>query len=144
MPGGSHEGHPCKFGWFDVRRIPWGTSQESPGTSLQAGVTWCLDAKPIERHRSVLQRSTVAIKSAVEAWDVLYCSKPVAKCALQVSKWLVAQCGFTVSVVCYQKVVVNRPSLLTMYILFIQGSRAASRDEVCVVVEIQHLDHNWS
>ena len=48
MSGGFHEGHPrtvlghpCKLGWLDVRRIPWGTSQDCPGTSLLAGVIWC-------------------------------------------------------------------------------------------------------
>ena len=53
----------------------------------------------------------------------------------KVSKWLVAQCGCAVSVVCYQKVVANRPSLLTVY-LPIQGSRAASQIKFSVVTEV--------
>ena len=36
----------------------------------------CLGAK------DTTQRSAVAIKSAVDAWDVLQCSKAVAKCGL--------------------------------------------------------------
>ena len=48
----------------------------------------------------------------------------------EVSKWLVAQRGSSVLVVCYQKVVANRPSLLTMYLRtllsLLQGSRVAS------------------
>lgn len=52
-PGKSHEGHtmtalvhPCIQVWLGVRKIPWGTSQDSPGTSLYASVTWCLEGRP--------------------------------------------------------------------------------------------------
>ena len=41
----------------------------------------------------------------------------------------IAQCGCAVSVVRYQKVVANR---------LVQGSRAESRGEVCVVAESQY------
>ena len=43
-----------------------------------------------------------------------------------------------IGIVCYQKVVANRSNLLKMYytLAFIQGSRAASPDEVHVVTEV--------
>ena len=47
----------------------------------------------------------------------------------------VAPCGYAVSVVCYEKVVANTFNLITM-LAFIQGSRAASYVEVCVVTEV--------
>ena len=53
----------------------------------------------------------------------VYCSKPAAKCTLQVSKSPVAQCGCAVLVVCYLEVV------------FIQRSRAA-RMKFGVVSEV--------
>ena len=34
-------GRPSILVWLGVRRIPHGTSQDSPGTSLNIGVTWC-------------------------------------------------------------------------------------------------------
>ena len=64
------------------------------------------------------------------------------------SKWQVTQCGCIVVVVCYQRVVANRCNLLRMclpykvstfltsYIYGMVASRAASQDDVCVIVEL--------
>ena len=51
--------------------------------------------------------------------------------------WLSGGCA--VLVVWYQKVVANRSDLLTMYLptlVLIQGSRAVSQDEACMVTEV--------
>ena len=53
-------------------------------------------------------RSAVAIKSAVDAWDVLQCSKAVAKYGLhQTVKVACSLVGSTGSIICYQKSVAN-------------------------------------
>ena len=57
-----------------------------------------------------LLKSAVAIKSVVDAWDVLQSS--VARQYLcmdftKLSKWLVAQCNCVGSIICYQKCVAN-------------------------------------
>ena len=50
VSGGSHMGHPktvlgrpSRLVQLGVRRIPNGTSEDSPGTSLKIGATWCPD-----------------------------------------------------------------------------------------------------
>jgi len=64
MSGGSHVGrpgtvlgHPANWGWLDVRRIPWGMSWDSLGTSCKLGLARC----PEDPMRDVLGQS----------WDIL-------------------------------------------------------------------------
>ena len=86
-----------------------------------------------------LERSTVAIRSNVNAWDVPCCSKPVATWSFLWSvKWIVGQCGRAVSVVSYQKVVAIRSTFINNVptLAFIQSSRVANQDGICVVTEV--------
>ena len=87
----------------------------------------------------VLWRSAVGIKSVVEAWDVLQCSKPVPKCTHHLSiKVTCNSFGCAVSVVCYQKVVANRTSLLTVYLpqLLYNALKLQVRMKFSVVTEV--------